>query len=586
MTESAFPAPVPDRSLPSSFPIHSDPVTGKRYMPVSLRGVALMEQPLYNKGTAFTLEERRLFHLEGLLPHYVSSIQDQLRRAYENFRRKPTDVERHIYLAHLQDRNETLYFRLLTAHLEEMLPIVYTPTIGQVCKEYSHLYRRPRGLYITPDDIHRIDSIFSNVPFADVRVIVVTDNERILGLGDLGVGGIGIPIGKLAIYTAAAGIHPSHCLPVSLDVGTDNPTLLKDPLYLGYRKPRLRGKAYHRLLDAFVGGVRKRFPNALIQWEDFSKRNAFTVLDRYREKVCSFNDDIQGTGAVALAGILAALRITGGRLADQRVVVLGTGGAGVGIARQLVAGMQRQGLSEREAKDRLWMIDSQGLVIEGGPDVEPHKLPFRVARDRVAGWRPVPGAPPLGLLHVVENVKPTILIGVSGQPGAFTEQVVRAMNAHCARPVVMALSNPTSHSEATPDAIYRWTRGRALVATGSPFPDVVYADRRCTISQGNNAFIFPGVGLAAMVARPRLITDAMFTQAARALADCVTTERLKQGALYPPVRQIRKVARRVAETVAREAVRSARADALPESEIPERIRQETWIPKYLPYRPG
>lgn len=560
--------------------------TGQPFLEVPLRGAALVESPIYNKGTAFTAGERKEFGLESLLPHQVSTIEQQLSRVYENYGRKTDDLERFIHLSALQDRNETLFYRLLITHLEEMAPIVYTPTVGLACQKFSHIYRQARGLYITPEhsDRRRMERALRNATFEDVRIIVVTDNERILGLGDQGVGGMGIPIGKLALYVAGAGFHPTQTLPICLDVGTDNQELLNDPLYLGYRKPRLRGEEYDALIETFVKGVSKVFPGAILQWEDFKKANAFRLLDRYSDRLPSFNDDIQGTAAVAHAGMCSALRITGGRIRDQKVVMLGAGAAGVGILRLLRPAMVRDGLSAKDAANQCMVVDSQGLVLSDRPGLESHKMEFAVSRDLVAGWQ-LADPNRITLDDVIRNAKPTILLGTSGQPGAFTESLIRQMAKAVERPVIFPLSNPTSKSEATPQQLAEWTEGRALFATGSPFPDVTWEGKSYPVSQGNNVFIFPGVGLGTSVAKVRHVHNDLFLVAASALAQAVPAGRLEQRALYPRIADLRSICRIVAVAVAM----AARDLGLTEEKVSDeaierRVDAAIWYPEYLPYR--
>jgi malate dehydrogenase (oxaloacetate-decarboxylating) len=550
---------------------------------VPYRGIHLLGLPIYNKGSGFTREERAAFGLEGLLPHAVNSLEQQAERVYENLRRKTDPLERYIGLASLEDRNEYLFYHVLGEHLEEFLPIVYTPTVGRACQEFSHIFRRARGLWITPDHRGHVDQVLGNSPCDDVRLVVVTDNERILGLGDQGAGGMGIPVGKVAVYIAAAGIPPSQALPVSLDVGTDNEALLADDLYLGWPRRRLRGAGYDALLDEFVGAVRRRFPRALLQWEDFKKQNAFALLDRYRITLPSFNDDIQGTGAVVLAGLLAATRVTGQPMSRQRIVILGAGAAGIGIARQLGGALRRAGLGGADLLRALALVDLDGLLIRESPAVDEHQLPF--------AW-PAELAEEAGLGRsrrlpaVVDALKPTVLIGACGQPGAFSEEVVRTMAAHVERPVILPLSNPTSQSEAVPADLLAWSGGRALVATGSPFDPVEHAGQHRRIGQCNNAFIFPGMGLGALVAEAREITDGMFQAAAECLARQVSAEDLAAGALYPRIRDLREVSTRIAESVVREAREAGVGRRLTDARIPAAVAARQWTPRYLPLRPG
>ncbi len=552
--------------------------TGAPALEVPFRGATLLRQPLYTKGTAFSREEREWFELEGLLPHAVSSIEQQAERVYANLTRKPDALERYIGLAGLQDRNETLFYRVLLDHLEEFLPIVYTPTVGRACQEFSHIFRRARGLWITPEHRGRIDDVLRCAPFDDVRLIVVTDNERILGLGDQGAGGMGIPIGKLALYTAAAGIPPWQTLPMSLDVGTDNPGLLEDPLYLGWRQPRLRGAAYDSLVAEFVEAVRSRFPRALLQWEDFKKGNAFRLLERYRRTLPSFNDDIQGTAAVAVAGILASERLTGRRLVDERVVILGAGAAGIGIVRLVRDAMLRAGLAAGELPRQIAVLDSHGLLVQGHGQPEPYKREFVWSADlaRSCGIDPERG----DLLHVVSALKPTVLLGTSGEPGAFTEQVIRALAAGSERPLVFPMSNPTSQSEAQPADVLRWTAGRALVATGSPFLPASFEAREVRFGQANNAFVFPGMGLGCLISGAREVPDSFFLAAAEALAAEVSAEDLAAGSLYPRVRELRRVTSRVAAAVVRTARQEGLGRQLEDHEIPAAVADAMWSPRY------
>jgi malic enzyme len=493
----------------------------------------------------------------------------------EHLRRKTDDQERYIGLAALQDRNETLFHRVLLDHLEELAPVVYTPTVGEACRQFSHVVRRPRGLWITPDDSGRLPELLRNVARPDVRLIVATDNERILGLGDLGAGGMGIPIGKLALYTAGAGVHPSHTLAVSLDCGTDNEDLLRDPLYLGYPKPRLRGPAYDAFIEEFVDAVTGRYPDVLLQWEDFKQHNAMRLLDRYRGRVASFNDDIQGTAAVAVAGLLAALRARGGSLAGQRLVLMGAGAAGIGIARLVTTLAREQGAGAPLATV---MLDSRGLVFEGRDHIDEDKRAFALPRQELAAY----GFPPADrhdLESVVRHVAPTVLIGTTGVAGAFTETAIREMAARSPAPIVMPLSNPTAKTEATPAEVFAWSDGRAIVATGSPFDPVLVNGRQRLVGQANNVFIFPGVGLGAIIAGAREVTDRMFAVAATILAGLVTTDRLAQGAIYPRLADLRRISRAIAIAVAREAVDSGVARTVA-ADLEPTVDAAMWTPAY------
>jgi malate dehydrogenase (oxaloacetate-decarboxylating) len=561
------------------FKISHDEQTSQDTLETPLRGHLLLETPLLNKGSAFSADERRELGLHGLLPAHIATLDEQLARTYENYRRKETDLERYIYLADLQDRNETLFYRLLHDHVAELLPIIYTPAVGAACQRYSHIYHRPRGLYIAYPDREAIATILENAPFAPVEVIVVTDGERILGLGDQGIGGMGIPIGKLALYTLCAGIHPATTLPIVLDVGTDNPALLDDPLYLGWRHERVRGPAYDDFIEAFVQGVRRRFPNAILQWEDFSKHNARRLLDRYRDHLCTFNDDIQGTGAVTLAGLLAAMAVLGAKLGDQRIVLLGAGSAAIGISDQIVAAIMSEGRSEQAARAAIWLVDSRGLVHSGLANLEASKQRYAQPVERVTDW-PLLDPGHVTFADVARHVHPTILIGAAAQPGAFTEALVRDLADHVERPIIFPLSNPTSMSEATPADLLAWTAGRALIATGSPFPPPTYAGRPISIGQCNNAFIFPGVGLGVIAARARRITDGMFVAAARALSNCSPARRDPAAALYPLVEDIRAVSKQVALAVAAEAQRAGLADPAAPEELERRVAAMMWVPRY------
>jgi malic enzyme len=564
--------------------VHADP-EGRRVLEVPYHGPQLLAHSMYNKSTAFSREERAAFGLEALLPDVVSTLEQQSRRAYDNIVRKTDALERYIGLGALQDRNEHLFYRVLVDHLEEFLPIVYTPTVGRACQLYSRIFRRARGLWITPRHRGHIHEVLGNAPFEEVRLIVATDNESILGLGDQGAGGMAIPIGKLALYTAAAGIHPALTLPVSLDVGTDNETLLADDLYLGWPHSRLRGAEYDSLVDEFVHAVRRRFPRALLQWEDFRKGTAFALLDRYRRVLPSFNDDVQGTAAMALAGILAATRLLGTSLKEQRVVILGAGAAGAGIARLLRDTLSRQGLAGDDLAAAVALSDLHGLVVEGEGPAEDFRRALAWPR-RLAAARGLGEGQPRDLLAVVHALRPTVLVGVSGATGAFTEEVVREMAAHVERPVIFPLSNPTSQAEAQPADLVAWTEGRALVATGSPFDPVPYDGRTIRIGQGNNAFIFPGVGLGVLLSEAREVTEGMFAAAAERLADQLRADDLAAGSLFPPISALRRVTARIAEAVVREARESGVGRAVPDEEIPALVASAMWEPVYLPLVPA
>ena len=553
--------------------------------PLTRRAYDLIRDPLLNKGSAFTEQERVELLLDGLLPSEVNSIALQAQRIYQSISRLPEPLDRYVALAELQDRNEYLFYRVLCEHLEEFMPVVYTPTVGLATQNFSQVFRRGRGLWITPAHRGRIESVLRNASAGrEVRLIVATDNEAILGIGDQGAGGMAISVGKLSLYVAGAGIDPASTLPISLDVGTDNAALHDDPLYLGWRAPRLRGSDYDALLDEFVGAVKNVFPGALLQWEDFRKDNALALLDRHRCNLPSFNDDIQGTGAVALAGILSALRVTGGQLGDQRILIHGAGAAGLGIARQLKAALLGDGLDAADVCGCIGVLDSGGLLVDDRT--------FRDAYKAELAW-PAERANQIGLADpkardlaaVVDQFKPTVLIGSSGQAGAFTRAIVTAMAAHAERPVVLPFSNPTANAEAIPSDVLEWTSGRALVATGSPFEPVEIAGRTVEIGQGNNVFVFPGLGLGALEAGAREITDAMVSAASQALAECVTADELSRGLLFPSVPRLRAVTREVALAVAARAA----ADNVAErnvASLAETLDDVMWTPEYRSYRRG
>jgi malate dehydrogenase (oxaloacetate-decarboxylating)(NADP+) len=509
----------------------------------TVSGVALLHDPASNKGTAFTEAERDRLRLRGLLPPRVLSLDQQLEKTLASFRGKPTDLEKYIYLISLQDRNERLFYRLVIDHIAEMMPIIYTPTVGQACQRYAHLWRRPRGLFISAHDRGRIADVMRNWPSDTVRMIVVTDGERILGLGDLGANGMGIPVGKLSLYTACAGVPPGWCLPITLDVGTDNDTLLADPLYIGLQQRRLRGEAYDAFVDEFMQAAASIFPNAIVQFEDFGNITAFRILARFRDRVACFNDDIQGTAAVTLAALWSGLRLVPPhRLGSRNLLFLGAGEAGTGIGELAVAAMTRDGIAEADARARCWFVDSKGLVVNSRTDLAEHKLPFAHDHEPVAD-----------LLSAVRLLRPAALIGVSGQPRTFTREIVEAMSAINERPLVFALSNPTSQSECTAAEAYEWSRGRAIFASGSPFPPFDDQGHTLVPSQANNAYIFPGVGLGAIASGARRVTDEMFLAAARTLADATGETDLARGSVFPPLERIRAISASIAEAVAQVA---------------------------------
>ena len=532
-----------------------------------------LRYPALNKGTAFTVAERDALGLHGLLPPRVCTMEEQIVRVMANLRRKESPLEKYIFLTALQGRNQTLFYRVLIDHIEELMPIVYTPTVGEACQSYGHIFRQAAGLYISPNDRGRIARVLRNWPAArEVQAIVVTDGERILGLGDLGANGMGIPCGKLALYTACAGIPPQACLPVALDFGTENDALRADPLYLGVRQRRLRGPAFHELVEEFVTAVEEVFPGALLQFEDFATENAFALLSRYRDRLPTFDDDIQGTAAMAVAGLISALRLTGGTLAEQRLLFLGAGEAGTGIADLFVAMLGEEGAPQADARRRCWFVDSKGLVVSSRADLAAHKRPF--AHE---------GPPVRELLAVVQQVRPTALIGVSGAAASFTRPVLEEMARLNQRPIVFALSNPTSKSECTAEEAYGWTNGRAVVATGSPFPEVTIGSRRFLAGQGNNSYIFPGVGLGVMASGTRRVTDEMFSAAARALATLVGTADLELGRIFPALSRIREVSLEVATAVASVAWQRGLTDRPRPPDIRAYVASRMYQPIYPSY---
>jgi malate dehydrogenase (oxaloacetate-decarboxylating) len=564
--------------MPTSryFDIHKDE-SGLDVMDVTTSGIALLRLALVNKGTAFTYEERHALGLDGLLPPQVNTLEQQLERAYRGYAAEPTPLAKYQYLRALQERQEILFYALLERHLDEMLPIVYTPTVGEAVRQFSAMYQNPRGLSLSPLNIGRADEILADYPLDDVRQIVATDSSAILGIGDQGYGGLAIPIGKLALYTAGGGVSPFFTMPVSLDVGTDRQDLIDDPFYLGVRMRRLRGDAYLEFMDRFVAAVKKRWPRAIIQWEDLAKHAAFTVLDRFRETQPSFNDDIQGTGAVALAGLLRACALRGERLRDQRAVVHGAGAGGVGVADAIRRGMIDDGLSDAEARARLFVLDSRGLLVDDR-DLEDYKKPFAQPRARMAQW----GSKTPGLLETIEKARATALFGLSGTPRCFDEPIIRAMAAQSARPIIFPMSNPTASCEADPADIMRLTDGKALVATGSPFPPAIVHGVAHRIGQSNNAFVFPGLGLGAIVAGARMVTDGMVMAGAYAVAEY--TAKHHDDALYPPVDELPIVSRKVAAAVLARAHKDGVATQPAPDDVHHAVEAAVWHPRYLPVR--
>lgn len=558
---------------------------GRPFMAVDLQGMALLRLTMTNKGTAFTPEERAAFGLEGLLPPNVNTIEQQLDRVYRGFLREPSPIAKYQYLRALQERNEILYYALLSRHLGEMLPIVYTPTVGQAVQEFNYLYQSARGISLSPLNIDRAESAMAGYPWEDVRMIVATDSSAILGIGDQGYGGLAIPIGKLALYTVGGGVSPFHTMPVVLDVGTDRADLVADPFYLGVRQRRLTGAAYEEFIEKFVQGVKARFPRAVIQWEDLSKEAAFSVLSRYRKVLPSFNDDIQGTGAVTLAGVRSACRLLGQGLVDQRIVLLGAGAGGAGVATALLQGMMRDGLTEDEARRRIFVIDSRGLLL-ASRRMEDYKRRFAHPDEEIAHW-PLSGRAPM-LLDTIQHARATVLIGLSGQAQAFNEPVIRAMAANAPRPIIFPLSNPTSLCEALPEDVLAWTDGAAIVATGSPFAPVVRGGQAVQIGQGNNAFIFPGLGFGSILAEAREITDEMVLSAADALVEYTTEKHHAAGLVYPPVEELQEVSIRVATAVIRQAFADgvAASTRVTPGSAEAYVREKFWHPRYLPFVKG
>ncbi|MFM0336810.1 NAD-dependent malic enzyme [Paraburkholderia fungorum] len=555
----------------------------KAFLDTSRSGYELLADPLLNKGTAFTETERDSFDLHGLLPPSIGTLEEQVSRRLQALRSFTTDLERYAFLRDLQDTNETLFFALLVQNVEELLPIVYTPTVGAGCQQFSRLFRKPRGLFLSLPHKKRLQSILAHPRFDKVEAIVVTDGERILGLGDQGAGGMGIPIGKLALYTGCGGLHPATTLPVMLDVGTDNPDCLSDPLYIGWRHERVRGEEYDDFIEAFVKAVVKRWPHVLLQWEDFAKNNATRMLERYRDQLCTFNDDVQGTAAVATGTLLSAINVTGVPLTEQRVAVMGAGSAGCGIASLIRKAMTDAGLPDSEAARRFFMVDRDGLLLEGMEGIATFQQPFLQEKSLIGNWT-LDHPDRVALLDVVRNAKPTILIGVSGQAGAFSEPVVRAMTQYNPRPVIFPLSNPTSRAEATPADLETWSEGRAVIGTGSPFPPLERNGARFKVDQTNNSYIFPGVGLGALAVKATRVTDAMFMAAAQALASASPARGNAGKNLLPPVTALREVAVSVALAVALQAHRDGLTAGVSTEQIEGLIRGKVWTPHYVPYQ--
>lgn len=546
----------------------------KDFLEVTSSSYELLNSSLLNKGMGFSEEERDVFHLHGLIPTEIATIEVQYARSYNAFKSKPSNLEKYIYLCELQNSNETLFYYLLTHHLEEMMPIIYTPTVGEGCIRFSHIYRRPRGLFFSYPNRYRMDEILANVHFDSVKVIVVSDGERILGLGDQGAGGMGIPIGKLALYTACAGISPEATLPILLDVGTDNIERLNDPYYIGWKNKRIRGEKYDEFIDLFITSIKKRFPKVLLQWEDFAKENASRFLDRYKDDLCTFNDDIQGTAAITLSTLLAAIHVSGVSLQDQRIVIAGGGSASSGISNLIKQAMIQEGLLEKEAKSRIHILDQQGLLTEDREDLLPFQKTFAHPKDS-----PLKG---FSLQKIIEHIHPTLLIGVSGQARLFTEKLVKEMAKHVDRPIIFPLSNPTANAEATPQDLMLWTNDKAIIGTGSPFPPILKKGKPFSVDQTNNAFIFPGIGLGVVGVEARRVTDSMFMVAARALAEISPSINSQEANLLPPVDEMRRVSYHIAISVAKEAINLGLAS--PCDNLEQVIKETMWDPVYRPYK--
>lgn len=557
-------------------------ITHKRPLYIRHAGPVLLDSPLLNKASAFTRDERRDFNLTGLLPYTMETIEEQAVRAYNQYLLCTTDIERHIYLRSIQDDNETLFYRLVEDHLDEMLPIIYTPTVGQACQEFSKIYRNHRGIFVSYPDKDRIDDIIHCATKKNVKVIVVSDCERILGLGDQGVGGMGIPIGKLSLYTSCGGISPAYTLPIVLDVGTNNPDLLKDPMYMGWRHERISGDAYYEFVDLFVQAVLRRWPKVLLQFEDFAQHTALPLLEKYRDKLCCFNDDIQGTAAVAVGTLWAACKAKGEKLSDQTVTFLGAGSAGCGIAEQIVSAMVMEGLTEEQARQRVFMVDRWGLITDEMTNLPAFQQRLAQKVDNLKDWQ-VAGKD-ISLLETVQYAKPTVLVGVSAQRGLFTEEVIKTMHKYCAKPLVMPLSNPTSKIEATPQEILNWTNGEALVATGSPFTPVHINGKEIAIAQCNNSYIFPGVGLGVLSSKAVRVTERMMMVAAEALAACSPIVLTGEGAILPAMKDIQEVSKKIAFAVAKQAQKDKVALEMTDEQIQQSIEKNFWKPEYREYR--
>lgn len=556
-------------------------MTFQRPLYIPFSGPALLESPLLNKGSAFSQEERNNFNLIGLLPHNIETIESQSTRAYQQLSSFKSDLDKHIYLRNIQDTNETLFHHLIENHLEEVMPLIYTPTVGLACEQFSKIYRRKRGLFVSYPERHKIDDMLQNATKQNVKVIVVTDGERILGLGDQGIGGMGIPIGKLALYTACGGISPAYCLPIVLDAGTNNSHLLADPMYMGWRNPRITGEEYNEFVDLFIQAVKRRWPEVLLQFEDFAQTNATPLLNKYRHQICCFNDDIQGTAAVSVGTLIAACQNKGEKLSDQRIAFLGSGSAGCGIAQHIVRQMQREGLTQEQARQQVFMVDRYGLLTDHMPNLQEFQKPLIQYIKDLEHWDI---NHEIGLEQVIQQGNISVLIGVSGQPGLFTQEVVERLCANVDHPIILPLSNPTSKVEATPKDITTWSHGKAIVATGSPFPPTLYENQQIEVSQCNNSYIFPGIGLGVLAARATAISDNMLMAASQALADASMQYKKVKGALLPPLSEIRPISKSIAYAVAKQAIADGLALPVSEETMQRRLVDNFWAPKYRTYR--
>lgn len=557
-------------------------LNSKRPLYIPYAGNTLLELPLLNKGSAFSEEERRSFNLHGLIPHVTETIEEQSQRSYQQYSAFNSDINKHIYLRNIQDTNETLFYHLIEHHLSEMMPIIYTPTVGEACQHFSDIYRRHRGIFISYPDRDQIDQIIHNISKRNVKVIVITDGERILGLGDQGIGGMGIPIGKLALYTACGGISPAYTLPITLDVGTNNQLLLSDPIYMGWRQPRISGDEYYAFVETVIQAIQQRWPDALIQFEDFAQKNAMPLLEKYRDRICCFNDDIQGTAAVSVGSLIAASRAAGKLLKDQVVAFLGAGSAGCGIAEQIIKQMVAEGLSDAEARARIFMVDRFGLITENQPNLLNFQRKLAQPLENVENWADTERM--ISLLEVVKRAKPTVLIGVSGQPGLFTQEVIEAMAENSMQPIIFPLSNPTSQVEAVPADILQWTQGRALIATGSPFAPVNYQGQIHHISQCNNSYIFPGIGLGVIASGAKRVTDNMLIASSNALADCSPKLQDPQADLLPSLDSLQTISKQIALKVALAAIEDGVAPKVSVESLQQAIERNFWTPKYRDYK--